>query len=206
MAGKQLGTVVWGGVVADIDRRREELYAALMCRYLLLIAFVILPAICGFDQGRAAPQPEDVSSINAIITASYAALSHASGKRADLERFQSLFRPGAVLMNLGDQRQPAGIKEGTIEEITKMLESTQHPERAHFETELARRTEQWGNLAHVWSTYQSTGNGADPGSRVRGINSISLVNDGHRWWIVSAQWQNESSTRPVPRRYLQGKR
>lgn len=175
-----------------------------MLRYVLLIALVILASMCGLAQHGAAARPEDVASLDAIITASYASLSHAAGKKADLERFRSLFRPGAVLMTVGNEA--AGIKTGTIEQMTKMLESTQHPERAHFEMELARRTEQWGNLAHVWSTYQSRGEGNEHSSIVRGINSISLVNDGQRWWIVSAQWRNESKTQAIPRRYLRGKK
>jgi hypothetical protein len=37
---------------------------------------------------------------------------------------------------------------------------------------------------------------------MRGINSIQLFYDGHRWWIVSIYWQHESPQHPVPENYL----
>ncbi|HEU5335324.1 MAG TPA: hypothetical protein VFU27_05145 [Terriglobales bacterium] len=33
---------------------------------------------------------------------------------------------------------------------------------------------------------------------LRGINSIGLVNNGARSWLVSAQWQNETEHLPTP--------
>jgi hypothetical protein len=129
-------------------------------------------------------------------------MSHPAGKAADLLRFQSLFRPGAELINVSGQDGHPLLRAGTIEQITRMLQSTQHPERAHFEREVARRTEQYGGVAHVWSTYISADRKGKPQHAMRGINSISLVNDGGRWWIVSAQWQNETEHRPIPRSYL----
>ena len=149
-----------------------------------------------------AARTQDVASVDAIIAASYAAISHPAGKAADLSRFQSLFRPGAQLINLNAENGRPVLRAGSIEQITRMLKSTQHPERAHFEHEVARRTERFGNLAHVWSTYVSADRESKPKHVMRGINSISLVNDGNRWWIVSAQWQNESEQRPIPPRYL----
>ena len=55
--------------------------------------------------------------------------------------------------------------------------------------EIARRTEQFGNIAHVWSIYESRHNEDDPEPFMRGINSIQLFNDGKRWWIVNIYWQ-----------------
>jgi hypothetical protein len=54
-----------------------------------------------------------------------------------------------------------------------------------YEKEIARRTEQFGNIAHVWSIYESRHNEDDPEPFMRGINSIQLFNDGKRWWIVN---------------------
>ena len=32
----------------------------------------------------------------------------------------------------------------------------------------------------------------------RGINSIQLLNDGHRWWIVTVYWDSERPDNPLP--------
>lgn len=170
--------------------------------------FALLAALAVASPAQTAPSahPRDVASVDAIITASYTAISHVPGKTADLQRFQSLFLPGAQLMNLGAaQDGKPQMKTGSIDQITKMLQSTHHAERGHFEKEIARRTEQYGNVAHVWSTYQSTDTEQKRNTYTRGINSISLVNDGTRWWIVSAQWQYETKAHPIPRKYLRGK-
>jgi hypothetical protein len=36
----------------------------------------------------------------------------------------------------------------------------------------------------------------------RGINSIQLMNDGKRWWVVTIFWQGEDEKSPLPQRYL----
>ena len=71
-----------------------------------------------------------------------------------------------------------------------------------FEKEIARRTEQFGQIAHAWSTYESRHNANDPEPFMRGINSIQLFYDGNRWWIVSIYWQHESPEHPIPDKYL----
>jgi hypothetical protein len=37
---------------------------------------------------------------------------------------------------------------------------------------------------------------------MRGINSIQLLNDGKRWWIVNIYWTQENEEHPIPERYL----
>jgi len=71
-----------------------------------------------------------------------------------------------------------------------------------IETEVARRTEQFGRIAHAFSTYESRHNADDPQPFMRGINSFQLFNDGRRWWIVTIYWQHENTECPIPERYL----
>ena len=71
-----------------------------------------------------------------------------------------------------------------------------------FEKEIARRTEQFGHIAHVWSTYESRHTLDDPEPFMRGINSFQLFNDGKRWWILSVYWQHESAEHEIPKKYL----
>ncbi len=73
-----------------------------------------------------------------------------------------------------------------------------------YEKEIARRVEQFGQIAHVWSTYESRHDPSDPSPFMRGINSIQLFNDGGRWWILSIYWQHEAAENHIPKKYLQG--
>jgi hypothetical protein len=35
-----------------------------------------------------------------------------------------------------------------------------------------------------------------------GINSIQLIFDGNRWWIVNIYWTGETKENPIPKKYL----
>jgi hypothetical protein len=71
-----------------------------------------------------------------------------------------------------------------------------------IERQIKVRTETYGRIAHLWNTYEirSTPDG-QPTSR--GINSIQAVFDGQHWQVVEVLWQAESSTDPIPNKYLQ---
>ena len=72
-----------------------------------------------------------------------------------------------------------------------------------FEREIARKTEAYGNIMHVFSTYESRRTG-DPAEKpfARGINSIQLLKDGNRWWVVSIFWDAERPGNEIPAQYL----
>ena len=69
------------------------------------------------------------------------------------------------------------------------------------EREIHRVTERFGNIAHVFSTYETR---KAPGGPLlgRGINSIELFWDGSRWWIAGAIWDDERPGNPIPKEYL----
>jgi hypothetical protein len=123
--------------------------------------------------------PADVESIDAIVTAAYDGISGPGGKKRDWDRERSLYFPGARLI-------PTAMKAGgeNVELAPQILDID-----GFYEKEIARRTEQFGNIAHVWSIYESRHNEDDPEPFMRGINSIQLFNDGKRWWIVNIYWQ-----------------
>lgn len=70
-----------------------------------------------------------------------------------------------------------------------------------FEVEIHRVTEEFGNIAHLFSTYESRHKADDPEPFVRGINSFQLYHDGERWLILNIFWTDER-TAPIPPRYL----
>jgi hypothetical protein len=66
---------------------------------------------------------------------------------------------------------------------------------------VARRVETFGNIAHVFSTYESR---RAPGDKpfARGINSFQLVRDGKAWKVVTILWDSEREGNPLPEKYL----
>ncbi len=147
--------------------------------------------------------PTDVTSIDAIITAAYDSISGPAGQKRDWARERSLFYPGARLIPTAKPEESNNLApemldvDGFIARVEPYF-----AEHRFYEKEIARRTEQFGQIAHVWSTYESRHNSDDPKPFMRGINSIQLFYDGGRWWIVTIYWQQESPEHPIPERYL----
>ena len=146
-------------------------------------------------------QPADVNSMDAIIDALYDVISGPAGKKRDYNRLRSLFHPSARMIPSGPRRAGGfGTRVHTVEEYIAASAPLMERE-GFFEREVARRTEQFGPLAHVFSTYESRHKAEDPKPFARGINSIQLFNDGQRWWVLTIAWANETAQQPLPEKY-----
>ena len=149
------------------------------------------------------PNPADVGSMDAIINAVYEVHSGPAGAKRDWDRFRSLFVPGARLIPTEPRIKVTGHGwrvvpiEEYIRRVGPLLEKG-----GFFEKEVARRTEAWANIAQVFSIYESRHNADDPKPFMRGINSIQLLNDGKRWWIITVMWQNEDEKNKLPEKYM----
>jgi hypothetical protein len=54
---------------------------------------------------------------------------------------------------------------------------------------------------NVFSTYEAMREG-DPKPFVRGVNSLQLIHDGKRWWVLTVAWTSETPELPLPAKYL----
>jgi hypothetical protein len=161
------------------------------------------PAAIPAPAATPAADPADVASIDAIMRALYDVISGPAGQRRNWDRMRSLFVPGARLIPTA--RRPDGTRVMQVWTVDQYI-STVGPrleEGGFFERELARRTERYGGVVHVFSTYDSKRAASDPQPFARGINSIQLWNDGRRWWVVSIFWEGERPDNPIPARYMQ---
>jgi hypothetical protein len=150
----------------------------------------------------AGPRPEDVVSMESILSALYDVISGPAGQQRDWDRMRYLFVPDARLIpavyrpDSVPTLRPWTVDQ-YISQVGPRLESG-----GFFEREIARRTERYGGVVHVFSTYESRRTAADPAPFARGINSIQLWNDGRRWWIVTIYWEGERAANPIPAAYL----
>jgi hypothetical protein len=165
---------------------------------LLLVVFVSLAASGQEPKAR----PEDVGSIDAIMAALYDVISGPKGAPRDFDRMRSLFAPGARLIPVRADRETdaAQARPMELEEFVRLV-SPAFEREGFFEREIHRQTQQFGHIAHVFSTYESRRSKEEP-PFVRGINSIQLLKDGDRWWIVTIYWDNERTGSPIPPEYL----
>lgn len=149
-----------------------------------------------------AARPQDVASIDAIISALYDVISGPAGQARDWDRFRSLFATGARLIPTG--RRPDGthsVRIYTPEEYAANA-TPFFAQNGFFEREIGRRTEQFGGVVHVFSAYDSKHALSDSVPFARGINSIQLVNDGQRWRVMTIMWEAERPENRIAERYL----
>lgn len=148
--------------------------------------------------------PADVDSIDAIIRAYYESLSGPKGQPRDWDRLRSLFQPMASLVAARPVQQThSGIWVMKLEEFIA-FNKTFMERGGYFEHEVNREVQAFGNIAHVWSTYESRRQAESPDPYSRGIYSIQLLKDGPRWWIVNVYWDYEREDAPIPVEYLPG--
>ena len=180
-------------------------------RYLILLLCLALPSLVIAQTPRMstdqpvqmsvpAAAPVDVESIDAIVDALYDVISGPPGQARDWARFRSLFVPTARVIPTGPR---ADGQFGLRLMAPNDYIATSGPlllEKGFHERELARRVEQFGHIAQVFSTYE--GRIEKDNHTLRGINSIQLMNDGKRWWVVSLMWEAESEKVKLPEQYL----
>lgn len=149
----------------------------MLTRVALLLALASVPAILIAQE----PRPADVSSIDGIIRAYYEVVSGPAGVAPDMQRDRSLHHPKAWVAIAGaDSTGQPRVRVINLDEYHR----NSGPRReGFFEWETDRVVRQSGNMVHVWSSYASARTpGGEPYQR--GVNSITLFNDGRRWWIM----------------------
>lgn len=153
-----------------------------------------LPRIQTDANASIVPVAEE-QAIDKLVARVYAAISGPAGPR-DWEAFKALFVPEARLVPVGDKGPLVLDVQGYIDRAGAMM-----AKEGFYESEVARRVERYGNVAHVFSTYESR---HAPGEApfARGINSIQLVRTPAGWRVLHIVWQSETPTLPIPSGYL----
>ncbi|UXX79698.1 hypothetical protein N7E81_01050 [Reichenbachiella carrageenanivorans] len=147
------------------------------------------------------PYAQDVTSEDAIVNAVYETISGPKGERRNWDRMRYLMAPGARFIptrpSTEGKRVPCFL---TLDEFIAQGDEWLM-ENGFFESEISRRSETFGLITHVWSTYASRWI-PDEEPFARGINSLQLMNDGERWWIINLYWAAETEENPLPKKYL----
>ena len=152
---------------------------------------------------RPAANAADVATPDAILKALYDVISGPAGAKRDWNRFRSIMLPNARL--IPTRPMPNGGASAAVWSADDYSSAAGASREASgfFEREISRKTEAYGNIMHVFSTYESRRT-ADLSEKpfARGINSIQLLKDGNRWWVVSIFWDAERPGNEIPAQYL----
>lgn len=145
---------------------------------------------------------ERTSTIDQTIGSLYDVISGGKGEERDWDFLRFLFHPEARLVASGKRQSgEVGAKFVTVEEYIRtsgewMLEN------GFYEHELYRVTEQFGHIAHVFTSYECFHSKDDSAPFMRGINSVQLMYTGKRWMVMGVFFTQESEDNPIPEKYL----
>jgi hypothetical protein len=146
--------------------------------------------------------PADVETVDGIIAALYDVISGPMGEERDFDRFKSLFAPDGRLIPTAPNVQNGYLYWTPDEYWSRNAQALS--DIGFTEAEIGRVTESFGNVTHVFSTYESyrLDQGEPDGPFARGINSIQLVRANGRYWILTVTWDSEREGNPIPERYI----
>lgn len=148
------------------------------------------PACGTREPDRASARPDT------LVAALYEIVSGPAGARRDWDRLGRLHAPGALITPT--QHRPEGFAAAPQPLADFIaLNDRLFRDRGFFETEIGHQVETFGNIAHVWSSYE-TRSLRDGPVLARGVNSFQLLRDGTRWCVLSATWDTEADGRPLP--------
>jgi len=142
-----------------------------------------------------APDPE-IPNIQATVYAMLNVISGPAGRR-DWNRMKDLFVPGGLMISARKDGPNVMTPDQYIERVKPIFD-----QEGFFERPVVNKIEHYGNIAHVFCTYESRHNSNDAKPFARGINSFQLIKAGDDWKIMSILWQQEDETHPIPAAYL----
>ncbi len=161
---------------------------------LVLVALLLTLPLHAQDRAQV-----DLTSVDSMIEALYASISGAAGEPRDWDLFRLVLHPTATrLVSLNVTAAGDTVHAvSTPEEFIRNTDAA-FVQNGFFERELGFSQDRFGNMVHRFSAYDSKRTLADPEPFSRGINSIQLIWDAGRWWIVSIVWDRERADNPIP--------
>jgi hypothetical protein len=153
------------------------------------------------DVPDAPPRAEDVHTLDGVMKAFYEVISGPAGQPRQWSRDRSLYVPGVRFFVMSEDK--SGQPRVNVVSHQEFVDSSDQSLVRHgfFEKEVHRSTERFGNIAHIFSTYEMRERTDGPVTG-RGINSVQLYFDGTRWWVTSVAWDDERPDNVLPKQYL----
>ena len=170
----------------------------------LFIAVVVLTA-AAFTQSQAPARveiptvpvnPKDVASIDSIVKAFYDTISGPAGQPRQWGRDKTLYVPGVQFISMSERNGKVAMSVNNHQQYVNNTNES-FVRDGFFEKEIHRVEKRFGNIVHVFSSYEFRAK-ADGPVLGRGVNSLQLVFDGTRWWIASGTWDDERPNNPIP--------
>ncbi len=143
--------------------------------------------------------PADPPELDNTIKSLYAVISGPVGQERDWKAFHELFASDAKFWVATKRNGKSVLVTMTPADYEKRSGPFLKSE-GFFEKELWRGTRIYGEMAQVWTAYESRLKSADAKPFERGINAITLLKVDGKWKVVSLAWTSESDAGPLPKK------
>ena len=164
--------------------------------------FVFILSFLGLNAQDKNDYTENVVTLDSTIETLYSVISGDKGEKRDWDLFRHLFHKDAKLIPTGKAQDGTPVARYMSPEDYINSAGNWLVENGFHEVEINRIVQSFGNMTQVFSTYESYNSKDDTKPFMRGINSIQLMNDGKRWWLINIYWMQESEQNPIPEDYL----
>lgn len=150
-----------------------------------------------------------VKTIDSIIDTNYTILCGEAGEARDWDLYKHLFHPDGRLIRY-EKDLTDGVLRAQFLSCDDYIKGTGEwlnsgRKSAFYENEAFKEVHAFGNIAQVFSTYQSFNSKEEMDNNkpyARGINSFQLLYDQDRWWILNLFWARETPELPIPEKFL----
>ena len=133
-------------------------------------------------------------SISAVLEKLYAVISFEEGGEPDWPGLQEVFSEHARITRVTPEGTDYLDRASFLEMTHSMLDHGAYT--SFYEVETARTVATFGNVAQVWSHYETRRSRAADEALGRGINSIQLIHDGSSWRVLGLLWdETQTDTR-----------
>ena len=161
-----------------------------------------------FGSAPSWPTPDARSAtISGVVSSFYDAISAPANHPLDRDRLKSLFTPDgrlAFVQAMGPDNKPdvVYLSPDQYADNYERAPDPKHPSEGFFDKVIANQVVQFGDMAHVWGSYESRHSPSDPRPFTRGMKSLDLVHRGDRWYILQVFFEREDEAHHIPARYL----
>ena len=137
-------------------------------------------------------QTTDDPAIAQLLQRLYAVISFEEGDEPDWRGLQEVFSQHARITRITPEGADYMDTVAFLAMTRNMVELGAYT--SFYEFELERRVECSGDVAQVWSRYETRRNKDAREPLGRGINSIQLIRDRDAWRVLGLLWDETTST------------
>jgi len=132
--------------------------------------------------------------IASLLEQLYAVISFEEGGEPDWRGLQALFSSHAHITRITPEGTDHLNPQSFLAMTRNMLEAGAYT--SFYEFELGRSVRSFGNVAQVWSLYETRSHRRATRALGRGINSIQLIREGDAWRVLGLSW-DETQAHPT---------